>query len=329
MPVSEKVPSIDISVLIIAYQRPQNVHRLLEWADKSGAKNVYLAVDFPKNATSDSLANYKAIKNSVAAYKRNSTLIIKEHYREKNVGCSASVLSAIDWAFEKEQSLIILEDDCLPVPEFMDYVNDSFRQMKNESKALLACGTQFAPLEISGTASSLSHYMLTWGWATTSEKWNQIKRQFSDESRFNSKKYSLFRAEKQYWASGARRAYEGYVDVWDTVLANILYKNGWFAILPSQNLVENTGADAVDTQTKHSYLTLRPTYSYHSHSVETIRHNKDLDLWLKRKFFQIRIRHLLTTRITFLKDRTITNRKFEKDLISRWTDAAIKSDINY
>ena len=39
---------------------------------------------------------------------------IKTLFRNENLGCKISVSSAIDWFFENEEQVIILEDDCLP-----------------------------------------------------------------------------------------------------------------------------------------------------------------------------------------------------------------------
>ena len=38
---------------------------------------------------------------------------VYKNFAEKNMGCGKRMSSGISWAFEQEEKLIILEDDCL------------------------------------------------------------------------------------------------------------------------------------------------------------------------------------------------------------------------
>jgi hypothetical protein len=65
-----------------------------------------------------------------------------------------------------------------------------------------------------------------------------------------------------------------------------------------------------------------PIGSYHATNSAPVV-NPKLDEWLKDNFYRIRIRHLLTTRITLLIDLLTRKKTAEETLISRWDSAAI------
>ena len=60
--------------------------------------------------------------------------------------------------------------------------------------------------------------------------------------------------ERIYWLEGARRAYQGYVDVWDTALVALINSGPFFTLLPPTNLISNIGNDSVATHTGEDTL---------------------------------------------------------------------------
>ena len=43
---------------------------------------------------------------------------VQVNYAAQNMGCKKRIASGLDWAFQQSDELIILEDDCLPRPQF-------------------------------------------------------------------------------------------------------------------------------------------------------------------------------------------------------------------
>lgn len=81
---------------------------------------IFLACDGPNpNRPGEDalvLATREAMERSVTWECR-----IERRYAERNQGCRAGVRSAIDWFFEQVDEGIILEDDCVPHPDFFPY----------------------------------------------------------------------------------------------------------------------------------------------------------------------------------------------------------------
>ena len=88
-----------------------------------------------------------------------------------NLGARYRIESAINWAFLKEEALIILEDDCLASSSFFTYCETLLLKYKDDKSVMMISGTNES-LEINKDKdyyfSKLPH---TWGWATWKRAW--------------------------------------------------------------------------------------------------------------------------------------------------------------
>jgi len=293
-----------LALLLIAYRRVESVARILDISRASGVESVYIVID---KSPKKSLSYIQEEIVSLCEEYRSDFFAMQIIKRNKNVGCAASVMTGIDWIFGHETFACILEDDCIPTPDFFAFAKASREVMESNEDILLACGTQFAPKGLSVDPWVKSKYALTWGWATTRRNWTLIRsgilrtENFSISSR---EKWSLrhfLDSEERYWDSGARRARKGYVDVWDTILLHVMRKTGKYALLPTETLVLNVGDDATATHTKSSEWTNRSTGTFSYQSSQPKR-SMVIDEWLKKNFFRISARHLVSTRITQIID---------------------------
>jgi hypothetical protein len=308
------------AVLIVGYQRVEAIRSILEQCLAAEVKNMLLSLDFPKVVTPEALNNNNLIRKLVAEYEPKFDSF-QNRFLDTNVGCSANVLSSCDWAFSQYDAVAVLEDDCKPSLGFFEFCQDSVGYLKTNREVLLACGTQFVPETGRGPSSNLSKYALTWGWFTNSDSWKTIKSELvilGNEHRMN---ISSLDYERIYWLEGARRAYQGYVDVWDTALVALINSGPFFTLLPPTNLISNIGNDSVATHTGEDTLwtnATQGTYAPGDFGIPIV--DLKADLWLKENFYGIRFRHLFSTRITRLIDFFHTPR-FD-DLLVRWSRAS-------
>lgn len=312
--------SNDIAVLVVGYQRPKEMELILKQVSKAGIKSVYLSIDAPRVSSSDALARSEEIRQLAQEFEGKFGKFFVR-FLPVNVGCAANILSACDWAFANENKLIILEDDCIPNDDFFPYVDFALKKLDEDQEVLLVCGTQFNSSEKNESFIIKSRYSLTWGWATTKNKWDLIRNSFTQDS--ESFKRDLFTSdyEKIYWNEGARRAINGYVDVWDTVLVDNLVTHQGYAFLPSQNLVKNVGNDAVATHTGLDENWVNTdTGSFKPELGTKVVLGIENDIWLKENFFAIRPRHLFSTRITRIRDKM--KKPIFAPLKTRWENAS-------
>jgi hypothetical protein len=307
----------DVAVLIIAYRRYQSLNKILDLCKENGVKRVYVAIDGPKanshEGTEDNLKIVDVVSNFTSHFEGNVYLM----NRKLNLGCAPSVLSACDWVFENEKFAMILEDDCIPSSDFFNYSCQSLEVIAHDRRIWLSCGTQFAPPSPDTDDWFLSKYPLTWGWATNRDNWNQISIALKNQKKLNGGYLPL--SEKVYWNAGARRACDGWVDVWDTILAQQLLVMNRLVLLPKNSLVTNIGNDSVATHTLGPSKWIGVKTGIFKSPISNPKYESKVDLWLKKEFFRIKHRHLVTTKLTFLKDFFLRFRKPFAPLIERWS----------
>jgi hypothetical protein len=289
------------SVLIIGYQRVQNIERIVNTCIEEGIRSIYISVDFPKTKDKIAFENYSAILDIGAKFENSSTTFKYNTY-SKNLGCATHVISACDWVFELESNVIILEDDCLPSEYFFKYCSYYFQLERQMENLILASGSQFAPNLDDSSGTTLSKYALIWGWATTRQHWERIKGGVCDSG---DGKWNLWESdqEKIYWQEGARRAKKGFVDAWDTPLVNFIWQSECYSLAPKNNLVSNVGDDHLATHTGSDFTWLRKEtgeFCQDDESLPTL--NLVSEAYLRNEFYRIRRRHLLSTRITRVRD---------------------------
>jgi hypothetical protein len=307
-------------VLIVGYQRVDAIRDILTLCANAGVRDVLLSIDFPRNLSSAEIENHHAIRELVIE-KQQYFQSLSTRFLRENVGCSANVLSACDWAFDLFESVAVLEDDCIPSLAFFQFCEDADVFLSLEKDVLLACGTQFCPEILTHGKPFTSKYALTWGWFTQSTKWKIIKQQLVSRSEAIGVNLLSLNKDHVYWSEGARRAYLGYVDVWDTALVSLLQHTNYLALLPAGNLVTNIGNDVVATHTGMDRTwTQLPSVEYFSNSLLTITSNDSADAWLRKNFFKIRSRHLFTTRFTRLID--LMHSPGLESLLIRWKNAS-------
>ena len=92
----------------------------------------------------------------------------KLKFNNKNLGCKNSVIEAINWFFENEESGIILEEDCIPDISFFYYCAELLKKYKNHEK-VIGCitGVNFQNgRKVSDSSYYFSKYNHYCGWAT-------------------------------------------------------------------------------------------------------------------------------------------------------------------
>ncbi len=318
-------PGRNLAVLVVAYLRPDNLGRILEFAQRAGVNRFFISIDFPRDTKERNLELHSEVLSVARNFQKSSGCEVQIFERKQNVGCSAAVLSSCDWFFENVDHGIVLEDDCLPTLDFFAYCADAFPIIEENQGIWLACGTQFAP-PFSTEPWVLSRYPLTWGWATTKKNWIEISSSLM-ESHVElkaSRERGITFPESTYWNAGALRAKSGVSDAWDTPLAQTMLLRSKLAILPRIALVSNIGNDSQATHTHGKSIGLRlktGSYSASARKPDTV---KEVDDWLMKEFYQIKTRHVFSTRITRFIDFFFCRMLRSTRLTVRWERARIE-----
>lgn len=292
----------NVACLLIVYKRFDLALEIVDRLFQYGVQDIYIALDVvPKNENSSNYQlNVQSFLNSLKQLRQVESQSIFLWKRDINFGCALSVITACDWFFQFEEHGIVLEDDCLPTLDFLNFVKRHEKVINGDPRIMMICGTQHAVIQNSAACDwILSHYPFMWGWYTNRNKWLTLRSYFA----YPIKKLSLrstTKAERLYWRSGSRRAIQRLVDVWDTPMVANMINNEQLVILPTNNLIINTGDDVYATNFSKS---TRGDFAWNLNLEHTLPISNVcvVDESIRKNFFRIRssliirnvVRHIL------------------------------------
>lgn len=276
------------AVLIVVYRRFHNVPQIVKTAALAGIKQVYLAIDVPKESeqTSGYINDRTIALRECEKLSKRFNLNLDVWVRERNLGCAISVITACNWFFSAENFGIVLEDDCLPSNDFFAFVNKHSNLLFEHKSIQFLCGTQHALVQSLSPDLDyvVSTYPFLWGWATTRDKWFRIETSFIEERSLKLPANVSLR-EKFYWKTGVRRARQRRVDVWDTIAVAHMVQMNFVSISPLVNLIENKGLD--EFATNHRKAKTNRPMSFELKLKNSCEDSHYVDKQIRKYFFGI------------------------------------------
>jgi hypothetical protein len=177
--------------------------------------------------------------------------------RQSNLGCKEAVRSAIDWAFETEQRLIILEDDISFKDEFLETMDNWLERFDGDKEVFHLNGYNPLPKNMEVRFSYLCRYTHVWGWATWRDRWDFYDRELESWDGGDLRLLPGLLGQDlsdefcEYWNKQLIACSEG-LDTWDIQWLYSQWRYGGFSLTPGRRLTGNIGFDERATHTKQS-----------------------------------------------------------------------------
>lgn len=298
--------SARMAVAIPAYSRADLLAELLAVLPADRVTRVYVSIDGSALGAEAAVAETVRVAREFAATAPFEMFV---HALPSNVGVAVNVLGALEWMLRHEERGVLLEDDCHPIPEFFDFIDESLNVYAVRDDVWLSCGTQMAPAELIDGTHALCPIPLMWGWGTTRAKW-AIARVGLDETLRASRVRWMWRAMvaspvERYWHAGMRRAADGRVDTWDLPLVYAMRRAPAVCVLPRTSLVTNVGDDvrATHTANEQRWTRLKTQPVAMPLRSSSVQSEHAVTSWLGREVYGISVRHLVSTSARWLLDR--------------------------
>ena len=248
--------AMDTPVLLIAWRRPQTLFQVIDAIRPIAPTRLFVACDGPnpdRSGEVDKVAETRALIEREIDWPCQ----IERFYSDINQGCRLGVSRAITWFFEQVEEGIILEDDCVPHPDFFPYCQILLERYRTDTRVWCISGNNFQNGQWRGDGSYyFSRYNHCWGWASWRRCWQNYDAGLSHwpalrDSGFLS---TMFEdpIERQYWSRIWQLLLDrGQPDTWDYQWTFTCFVNGGLTALPNRNLVNNVGfgEDATHTTT--------------------------------------------------------------------------------
>lgn len=234
---------MDIALAIFAYNRPFHLGKVLEALKKNmRLQNVYIFQD----GLADENAREDWIKVREMIYAINWMEYSYITYPQ-NIGCAASIETGIAYVLNRHDAIIVLEDDCLPHPNFIQFAVDCLEKYKNEKKVWGVSGYAW-PMELSPVETSDVYACgrtCSYGWATWKDRWQYCARDFdilkgiyADQEA--SQRLGIWGTDLEDMLCATLRCQ---CDAWDVFWSLCMIERGGYFINPYKSLIQNIGFD--------------------------------------------------------------------------------------
>ena len=167
-----------LPILILSYVRLDTLKQTIESIINQPHGDIYVSNDGAPEM-------YKSSQLEVRAYLDTLLLegIVKEiKYSEENGGTLVGISEGIDWFFSKFKIGIIIEDDLILEPNLLSTIELTSELLKTPK--ILSIGLHNSvPLEnmkSSGMYFRVSNFVVSCGWVTTAENWNNRIKSFQE-----------------------------------------------------------------------------------------------------------------------------------------------------
>ena len=241
-------------VALLIFNRPDTTEKVFEAIRQAKPPKLLVVADGPRSDRPGEKNKCEAARAIIDRVDWDCQVLT--NYSDVNLGCKNRVSSGLDWVFNMVEEAIILEDDCLPHPDFFRFCEELLNYYRNDTRVMHISGCNYG---ITGSVPDQSYYFSkmvgVWGWATWRRCWDLydvnisfwtdlVKQKILLRDIFKSPKELKLRMKN--WEG----VYSKKINSWAYIWHLTCLCNGGISIKPNQNLINNIGFGANGTHTK-------------------------------------------------------------------------------
>lgn len=170
--------------------------------------------------------------------------------REKNIGLAKSIIAGVTELSNQYGKVIVLEDDLLLHPQFLEYMNHALERYQNEERVMQISGHMF-PADFScDTDSFFLPSITTWGWGTWQRAWQHLDPKLTgyDLLKKNRKlRYQFDLNNSYFYFELLEDLIAGKIDAWGIMWYLSVFMQEGLTLFPRYSLVDNIGRDGSGT----------------------------------------------------------------------------------
>ncbi len=243
-------------VIIIIYNRPKHLHKVLTSVAQLKPKKLLIIGDGPHPDRPEDINKILEARKLIENLPWDCEIIT--NYSSTNLGLRRRVVSGLEWAFEQVDMAIILEDDCVPDPSFFYFSQQLLEKYLYDDRLMVISGNNFQKGRNRTEYSYyFSRYNHCWGWSTWRRSWMLYDDDMKlwPEIRDGDWLFDILDNDKyavNYWKTIFQDVFQNKIDSWAYRWTFSCWIQGGLTALPHTNLVTNIGfgKDSTHTTTK-------------------------------------------------------------------------------
>ncbi len=240
------------TVALFVFNRPFETSVVLSALKSIGVTRLLVVADGPRAGVDTDIINCQAVRDQILSIDWVNDKRI--NFSEENLGLKARFGSGLHWVFEQVDEAIIIEDDCVPTRDFIDFARRSLEQFRDDESIGMIQGWSILNRLPLPSAHYLSYRPKIWGWAT----WSRAVRGYDPDSVLPPHKVAMRRLANLGYPPLEARSFlkklrtASAIGTWDYQWAWHLLAQRQGSIAPTKSLVANIGFGPDATHTKSS-----------------------------------------------------------------------------
>lgn len=235
-------------ILLFVYNRPEHVRRNIQALLKNelaAESELFIYSDAAKDETSQAaVKEVRAFIRSIQGFKK---ITITE--RAENWGLARSIIDGVTTQINRYGRVIVLEDDLVVAPHFLQFMNDALETYRDEERVghIQACDFTHDP---SLPDTFLIKWTGSWGWGTWDRAWKHFNadgKALLTELESRKLTYTFDFNGKYGYTRMLRRQIEGKNNSWAIRWNASLFLKGILSLNVGKSLVQNEGFDGSGT----------------------------------------------------------------------------------
>jgi hypothetical protein len=236
-------------VMLLAFNRPKLTRRVFQAIRRAKPSRLFLVADGPRAKRPE---DARLCRETRGLQKVDWPCKVVRDFSSANLGCRDRIASGIDGVFRQVPEALILEDDCLPSPDFFRFGSAMLARYRTSPKVALVSGSSFDGAVGAENSYRFSRYTQIWGWGTWRRVWKNndvAARQWPQELKTGllGRLFPDDFKARRYWEDRLEMAWNGRINTWDFQFMLSVWRAQGLCVVPASNLVTNIGTGTDET----------------------------------------------------------------------------------
>jgi hypothetical protein len=241
--------SVSLPVLVTTYNRPGHTRDLMDALRAVTPQRLFISSDGPKEDKESSRLVSEV--RAIIAHAVDWPCEVETLFQAHNLGSRRGMQAALNWFFAEVEEGVVLEDDCIPHPEFFELAGIFLDKYRDRREVWGFSGDNSGSLRVRGRHSvGFGSFPLVWGWATWADRWEKYDAELRTYPYGDANPFGVGKPANLAFAQDLNRIYAGEgKDAWDYQLSwTVLSQQGLWGYA-RDNLITNIGFGPSATHT--------------------------------------------------------------------------------
>lgn len=242
---------VNIAVAVIFFNRDDSLAKVFEQIRYARPSELYLIQDGEREGNEADREDIKRCRKVFDGIDWECR--VYQNYAEQNMGCGRRVSSGISWVFDHVDKAVILEDDCIIEPSFIQFAAELLNRYENDERiTMISALNHFEKWNCGNNSYFFTKTGAIAAWATWQRVWRQFDFYISDfGDSYNQKVIAnsfhhkqAAKARIKNWRDIYEKGRNGEkIRYWGPQFGYLKYKLGGVCIVPAHSLSNNVGVN--------------------------------------------------------------------------------------